>query len=73
MRRIEGEKDRKFIQKSNGWDFPGGSVVKNPSASAEDMDSNPGKGTKVPHVSEWLSPRAATAEPMLAGEPTCHT
>ena len=52
MRRIEGEKDRKFIQKSNGWDFPGGSVVKNPSASAEDMDSNPGKGTKVPHVSE---------------------
>ena len=52
MRRIEGEKDRKFIQKSNGWDFPRGSVVKNPSASAEDMDSNPGKGTKIPHVSE---------------------
>ena len=52
MRRREGEKDRKFIQKSNGWDFSGGSVVKNPSVNAEDMDSNPGEGTKIPHVSE---------------------
>ena len=52
MRRREGEKDRKFIQKSNGWDFSGGSVVKNPSVNAEDMDSNAGQGTKIPYVSE---------------------
>ena len=26
------------------WDFPGGTVVKNPSANAGDMDSNPGPG-----------------------------
>ena len=44
MRRIEGEKDRKFIQKSNGWDFPGGSVVKNPSANVEDTGSIPVPG-----------------------------
>ena len=52
MKRKEGEKDRKFIQKRNGRDFPGGSVVNNPSANAEDMDSNAGEGIEIPHVSE---------------------
>ena len=41
--------------------FPGGSVVKNLPASA---GSNPWSG-KIPHVSEQLSPQAATAKPVL--------
>ena len=28
----------------NYWDFPGGAVVKNPPANAEDTGSNPGPG-----------------------------
>ena len=31
-----------------GGDFPGGSVVKNPSFNAEDMGSVLGKGTEIP-------------------------
>ena len=30
--------------KTASWDFPGGSVVKNPPANAEDMGSIPGAG-----------------------------
>ena len=31
-----------------GGDFPGGSVVKNPSFNAEDMGSVLGRGTEIP-------------------------
>ena len=36
-------------------DFPGGPVVKNPPCNAEDTDSIPGQGTKIPHSTEQLS------------------
>ena len=45
-------------------DFPGGAVVKNPSASAGDMGSSPGPG-RFPHVAKQLSPCATTTEPVL--------
>ena len=32
-------------------DLPGGPVVKNPPANAEDPGSIPGQGTKIPHAS----------------------
>ena len=37
------------------WDFPGGPVVKNPSASAGDTGSIPGQGTKIPPAIDQLS------------------
>ena len=43
-------------------DFPGGSLVENSPSSARDMGSIPGQGTKIPHVSVKLSPRATTIE-----------
>ena len=36
-------------------DFPGGPVVKNLPASAEDMDLISGPGTKIPHAIGQLS------------------
>ena len=45
------------------WDFPGGPVVKNPSCSAGDSGSTPGRGTKIPHAAGQLSPRASMREP----------
>ena len=51
---------------SAGWmtqgDFPGGPVVKNLPANAEDMDLISGPGTKIPHAIGQLSQWAATAE-----------
>ena len=44
-----------------GQGSPGGSVVKNPPASAEDMDLI----LKIPHASGPLNPRATTTEPVL--------
>ena len=40
-------------------DFPGGPVVKNPSANTVDVGSVPGRGTKIPHALGQLSPCAA--------------
>ena len=37
-------------------DFPGGSLVKNLPCNAEDAGLIPGQGTKIPHVTEQLSP-----------------
>ena len=48
-------------------DFPGGAVVKNPPANAEDTGSIPGRGTKIPHAAGQLSPRATTTEPVCSG------
>ena len=42
-------------------DFPGGLLVKKPLCNAGDMGLIPGRGTKIPHATEQLSPRA-TAE-----------
>ena len=39
-------------------DFPGGPVVKNLPANAEDMDLISGPGTKIPHAIGQLSPHA---------------
>ena len=43
-------------------DFLAGAVVRNPSASAGDMGSSPGK---MPHAEEQLSPCTTTTEPAL--------
>ena len=45
-------------------DFPGAPVVENLPCSAGDMGSIPGWGTKIPQVSEELSLRATTTEPV---------
>ena len=49
-------------QKAFLQDFPGGPVVKNPTANARDMGLIPGK---IPHGSRQLSPQAPTTEPAL--------
>ena len=48
---------------SEGKDFPGGPVVKNPLANAGDTGSIPGPW-KIPHAMEQLSPCVPTTEPM---------
>ena len=48
----------------NVLDFPGGSVVKNPPASAGDTGSIPDSG-KIPHAAEQLSPWATTTGSVL--------
>ena len=53
----------------NSRDFPGGPVVRNPPYSAGDTGSIPGQGTKIPHATGQLSPRATTTEPSRPG--TC--
>ena len=44
------------------WDFPGGPVVKNLPYNAGDAGSIPGQGTKIPHATGQLSPRATATE-----------
>ena len=50
------------------WDFPGGPVVKNLPPNAGDIGSIPGRGTKIPHATEHLSPGTATREPACHNE-----
>ena len=50
------------ILKLNGWDFPGGPVVKNLPYNAGDTGSIPGQGTKIPHAAGQQSPRATATE-----------
>ena len=50
------------IKNDQGWDFPGGPVVKNPPCNAGDMGSIPGQRTKIPHAAEQLSLSATTTE-----------
>ena len=52
----------RFSVKTSG-DFPGGAVVKNLPSNAGDMGSIPGWGTKIPHATGQLNPRATTTEP----------
>ena len=51
--------------KAQNRDFPGGPVVKNPSCNAGDAGSIPGQGTKIPHATGLLSPRATTREKLM--------
>ena len=51
------------MNEKHWWDFPGGTVVKNPPANAGDMGSIPGPGRS--HMSEQPSPCTTTAEPAL--------
>ena len=50
--------------KYHHWDFPGGSVVKNPPANAGVHGFEPCSG-KIPHAMEQLSLCATTTEPAL--------
>ena len=59
LQKWQGGSGKKALQR----DFPGGPVVKNLPSNAGDMRSTPGQGTKIPHASEQLSPRATTTEP----------
>ena len=53
---------KNVILKLNRWGFPGGTVVKNLPANAEDKGSIPGPGR---HATEQLSPCTTTTEPAL--------
>ena len=52
-------------------DFPGGPVVKNLPSNAGDTGSIPGQGTKIPHATWQLSPRATTTELMRLKKRAC--
>ena len=52
-------------------DFVGGPVVKNPPSSAEDVDSIPGQGTKIPRIMKQLSLHVTTTEAHVL-EPASH-
>ena len=56
-----------------GLHFPGGSVVKNPPASAGDMGSIPDLGRSHPRVSAQLNPCLPTIEPVLSSLGTLTT
>lgn len=60
-------------RESGGGDS-GGPVVENPPPGAGDENSVSGRGTKIPHTSEQLSPRAPAAEPgRHSVGPTCRS
>ena len=48
--------------------LPGGPVVKNLPCNAEDADSIPGQGTKIPHATVQLSPRVTARACEARGE-----
>ena len=50
--------------------LPWWSMVKNPSCNAGHAGLIPGWGTRIPHASGQLSPRAATTEPTRSGAHT---
>ena len=56
--------DAKILNKILAKGFPGGTVVKNLPANAEDTGVSPWSG-KIPHAAEQLSPCATTTEPAL--------
>ena len=64
------------LKNNKGWDFPGGTVLKNPPANAGDTSSSPAPGG-FPYATEQLSPCTTTTEPALQSEPqlltpACH-
>ena len=50
-------------EKAQCRDFAGGPAVKNLSCNAGDAGSISGRGTKIPHATGQLTPRATTTEP----------
>ena len=54
-------------------DFPGGPVVKNLPCNAGDQGSIPGRGPKVPHAMQPLSPHATVRESDHCKERFCRT
>ena len=42
-------------------------MIKNPSSSAEDVGSIPGRGSKILHALGQLRPRTAAVEPVSSG------
>ena len=60
---VWGWKLTKLDKKCNLRDFPGGAVVKNLPASAEDTRSFDPWSRKIPHAAEQLSPCTTTTEP----------
>lgn len=69
----------RFSLRSTSWDFPGGSVVKNPPAQCRRVRFSPWSG-KNPHTAEQLSPCVTTVAHMPGShnvaqhvEPTCHS
>ena len=66
-RERKGRREERINTKLKGRDFPDGPVVKNPPSNAGDVGSIPGQGTKIPHASGQLSPRATTREPVRPG------
>ena len=59
QRVLSNQQSRVGIFKGPDRDFAGGPVVKNSPCSAGDKGSIPGRGTKIPHATEPLSPHAA--------------
>ena len=57
--------------KKSPGDFPGGPVVKNSPSNAEDAGSTPGRGTKIQHATEQLSPCTTTTELVHLNERAC--
>ena len=51
----------------DGWDFPGGPVVKNPPPNAGHAGSIPSWETEIPHALGQLSLWDTTAEPGCSG------
>ena len=56
---VKGHQGQDFDDRS----FPRDPVIKNPLSKAEDSDSIPGWGTKIPHAGEQLKPHATAMEP----------
>ena len=56
---------KKKKKKSYSWDFPGGSVVKNPPCNAGVAGSIPGQGAEIPYAPEQINRHASTL-PQLA-------
>ena len=54
------------------WDFPGGTVVKNPPYNVGGVGSIPSPGTKIPHASGQLRPGTATTETAVASQSLSH-
>ena len=50
-------------------DFPGGPMVKHPPSNAGNTGLIPGRGTKIPHASEQLSPPLATTNAHVLWSP----
>ena len=61
-----------MCSKHNSSDFPGGSVVKNPSYSTGNAGSILGQGTKIPHALEHLSPCAKLQSPCITSKKIPH-